>query len=240
MLHRFTAERSIPVRTASRHLARRLWSANWTASAPALGSVAGDKYSYRELDAQTEKIEKSLKTIPQVSKVNRSGVVSEQVELLYSQERLASYGISANTLKQALSARNISMPGGMVNAGGRNLPVAPTGEFQSEKEIGDVLVSPGAGGRPAYVRDLVEVYRGYESPARFFHFYNWRDAAGHWRRSRAITLDIQMRARRADRRVRRSGRCQPGRSAEAPAGRSGHGAHLGPAAAGHAKTCTCS
>jgi multidrug efflux pump subunit AcrB len=142
----------------------------------------------------TETIEKSIKTVPQVSKVNRSGRVSEQVELLYSQERLASYGISANSLKQALSARNIAMPGGIVNAGGRNLPVSPTGDFQSEKEIGDVLVSPGAGGKPAYVRDLVEVYRGYESPSRFLHFYNWRDASGQWRRSRAITLDIQMRS----------------------------------------------
>ena len=159
----------------------------------ALWSVAGDKYSYRELDTFTEKIEKSLKTIPQVSKVNRSGVVSEQVELLYSQERLASYGISATSLKQAINARNISMPGGVVNAGGRNLPVAPTGEFRSEQEIGSVLVAPAAGGRPAYLRDLVEIYRGYESPARFLHFYNWRDPSGKWRHARAITLDIQMR-----------------------------------------------
>ena len=160
----------------------------------ALSSVAGDKYSYREMDAFTEQIEKSLKTIPQVSKVSRSGAVAEQVELPYSQERLASYGISANLLKQALNSRNISIPGGILNAGGRNLTVAPSGEFHSEREIGDVLVIPGAGGKPAYVRDLVEVYRGYESPSRFFHYYNWRDGKGAWRRSRAITLDIQMRA----------------------------------------------
>lgn len=160
----------------------------------AMDGVAGDKYSYRELDILTEQIEKSLKTIPQVSKVSRSGLVSERVELLYSQERLASHGISANMLKQALSARNISMPGGIVNAGGRNLPVAPSGEFQSEREIGDVLVMPGAGGRPAYVRDLVEVSRGYTTPATFLHYYTWRDSEGNWPRSRAITLDIQMRS----------------------------------------------
>jgi multidrug efflux pump subunit AcrB len=157
-------------------------------------AVAGDKYSYRELDMLTEQIEKSVKTIPQVSKVNRSGLVSEQVELLYSQERLASYGISANSLKQALNSRNIAMPGGVVNAGGRNLPVAPSGEFRSEVEIGDVLVAPASGGRPAYVRDLVEISRGYASPANFVHYYTWRDEKGQWRRSRAITLDIQMRS----------------------------------------------
>ncbi|MFN7934110.1 MAG: efflux RND transporter permease subunit [Bryobacteraceae bacterium] len=160
----------------------------------AIGKVAGDKYSYRELDGLSEQIEKSLKNVPQVAKVSRSGLVSEQVELLYSQERLAAYGISPNTLRQTLSARNIAMPGGIVNAGGRNLPVAPSGEFRNEREIGDVLVAPDAGGRPAYVRDLVDIQRGYESPTRFFHFYNWRDNQGHWNRSRAITLDIQMRS----------------------------------------------
>ena len=160
----------------------------------ALDSVAGDKYSYRELDALTEQIEKSLKTVSQVSKVSRSGVVDEQLELLYSQERLASYGISANQLKQTLNARNIAMPGGLVNAGGRNMPVAPSGEFRDEREIGDVLIAPAGGGKPAYVRDLVEIYRGYENPARFAHYYTWRDADGQWRRTRAITLDVQMRA----------------------------------------------
>ncbi|MDX2154323.1 MAG: efflux RND transporter permease subunit [Bryobacteraceae bacterium] len=160
----------------------------------ALGAVAGDKYSYREMDALTEQIEKSLKTVPQVSKVSRSGVVDEQVELVYSQERLASHGISGSLFKQALNARNIAVPGGLLNAGGRNLAVAPSGEFRNEREIGDVLVVAGSGGQPAYVRDLVEIYRGYATPSRFHHYYTWRDANGKWRRSRAITLDVQMRA----------------------------------------------
>jgi len=160
----------------------------------ALAQVAGDKYSYREMDTFTEQIEKSLRTVPQIAKVSRSGVISEQVELLYSQERMASYGISASMMNQALNARNITMPGGTVNAGGRNLAVAPTGEFQDEREIGNVLIAPASGGKPAYLRDLVEIHRGYSSPARFYHYFNWRDDKGRWNRSRATTLDIKMRA----------------------------------------------
>ncbi|MBX9602944.1 MAG: efflux RND transporter permease subunit [Bryobacteraceae bacterium] len=158
----------------------------------ALAAVAGDKYTYRELDQFTDQIEKSLKTVTPVSKVSRSGVVAEQVELIYSQERLASFGVSAAALKQSLSARNIAMPGGTVDVGGRNLTLAPSGEFRNEQEIANMLVL--GGGKPAYVRDLAEVQRGYASPARFFHYYNWRDSQGHWRRSRAITLDVQMRS----------------------------------------------
>ena len=50
-----------------------------------LGTVAADKYSYREMDDFTDKIEKALKVVPQASKVRSAS--AEKVFLLYSQER---------------------------------------------------------------------------------------------------------------------------------------------------------
>src|SRR5262249_32572878 len=88
---------------------------------------------------------------------------------------------------------NITVPGGVVEIGDKNLTVDPSGEFKSEREIGDVLL-PTQNGRPVYLRDLVSVGRGYESPARFLNYFSARNADGSWRRTRAITLAIQMRA----------------------------------------------
>jgi multidrug efflux pump subunit AcrB len=161
---------------------------------PKLDDLAGDKYTYRELDDFTDKIEKSLKSIPEVSKVTRSGVLAEQIHLLYSQERLAAYGITPAGLSNTLDARNIALPGGVVNANGRNVPLQPSGEFRRESEIGNVVVSQTSTGLPVYLRDLVQIERGYESPAQFLNYYTYKDEAGKWRRARAITLDVQMRA----------------------------------------------
>ncbi|HEX3248309.1 MAG TPA: efflux RND transporter permease subunit [Pyrinomonadaceae bacterium] len=158
-----------------------------------LKAVAGDKYSYRQMDEYTDLIEKTLKTIPQVSKVSRSGLLKENVFLLYSQERLASYNIQPGTLEDAMKGRNISTSGGQVNVEGKNVTLDPGGEFKSEDEIGNVQVRT-ANGSLVYVRDLVDVVRGYESPARFQNFFNWRDRDGNWQRSRAITLSVQMRS----------------------------------------------
>src|SRR6185312_11623137 len=158
-----------------------------------LKAVAGDKYSYHQMDEYTDMIEKTLKTIPQVSKVSRSGVLSENVFLLYSQERLASYNIQPGTLEDAMKGRNISTSGGQVNVEGKNVTLEPGGEFKSEAEIGNVQVR-ASNGAMVYVRDLVDVVRGYESPARFQNFFNWRDGNGKWQRSRAITLSVQMRS----------------------------------------------
>ena len=156
-------------------------------------AVAGDKYSYRELDEYTDLITRTLKTLPIVSKVTSIGLLQERVYLEYSQERLAAYGVKVGSLDRTLGARNIAMPGGVIESGDKNLTVDPSGEFKSEHEIGDVLVST-ANGRSLYLRDVATVARGYESPARFLNFYGHRDADGSWRRSRAVTLAIQMRA----------------------------------------------
>jgi multidrug efflux pump subunit AcrB len=44
------------------------------------------------------------------------------------------------------------------------------------------------------LRDVVEVLRSYQSPARYLNFYTSRDQTGVWYRARAITLALQMRS----------------------------------------------
>ena len=115
------------------------------------------------------------------------------VYLLYSQERLASYGVQTGTLPNLLRARNITLPGGVLETSRKNFAVDPSGEFHSEREIGDVVTTASESGTPLYLRDLVDIVRAYQSPARFLNYYTWRDEKGAWQRTRAVTLAIQMR-----------------------------------------------
>jgi multidrug efflux pump subunit AcrB len=158
-----------------------------------LTEVAGEKYSYRELDDFTDRIEKMVKTVPQVSKVTRTGILPEVVYLLYSQQRLASYGVQTGTLPDLLRARNTTLPGGVLETNRKNIAIDPSGEFRSAKEIGDVVTTASESGTPLYLRDLVDIVRTYQSPPRFLNFYTWRDASGVWQRARAVTLAVQMR-----------------------------------------------
>jgi len=90
-----------------------------------LAGVAGEKYTYRELDDFTELIARSLQGVSQVSKVYRTGVLPEQVYLEYSQQRLAQYGVQPADLKNILSARNITLPGGLLEVGPKKLTIDP-------------------------------------------------------------------------------------------------------------------
>ncbi len=159
-----------------------------------MAAVAGDKYSYRELDDFTDLLARTLIGTPQASKYQRAGVLSEQVYLDYSQERLANYGVQPSKLQSLLQARNIALPGGSLEVGQKNVIIDPSGEFKSAKSIGDVIIGPSSSGSPVYLRDLVEISRGYQSPAKFLNYYNWRDSEGKWQRSRAVTMAVFMRS----------------------------------------------
>lgn len=161
-----------------------------------LAAVAESKYSYRELDQYTDDLKRRLQRVPEVSKVSRAGVLPERIYLEYSQERLAAYGLQQSQLGDLLSARNITAPGGVIEVQGKSLAVDPSGELQTAKDIGEVLVTTSASGAPVYMRDLVEISRDYEAPPRYLNKYTWRDKAGGWQRTRAITLAVSMRSGR--------------------------------------------
>jgi multidrug efflux pump subunit AcrB len=166
-----------------------------------LAAAPGDKYSYRELDDFTDVMSKALlatgrkgEGAPLVAKVSRSGLLAERVFLVYSQERLAAYGLNPSQLPDILTARNVSGGSSEFDAGGKRLFIHPSGEFQSEQEIGSVVVGTTPYGTPLYLRDLVDIARAYDSPPRFLNYFSWRDANGVWQRTRAVTLSVEMGA----------------------------------------------
>src|SRR6185437_1227143 len=158
-----------------------------------LSEVAGAKYSYRQLDDYTDLIQRTLQGVPQVSRVDRSGVLSEQIYLLYSQQRLAQYGYTPSKLKDILSAQNITLPAGTLEAGSNSVLINPSGLFPDARAIGNVVIGVSSSGSPVYLRDLVDISRGYQSPPSYLNYLTWRNPNEQWQRSRAITVSVYMR-----------------------------------------------
>ena len=163
-------------------------------TAARLTSVAGPRYTHHELDELTELIQRSLRALPQVAKVDRTGVLERQVVLEYSQDRLAAYGVTPAGLGDLLESRSAPLPGARLETDGQAVPVEAAPELTDADAIGDLLVPGGAEARPLHLRDLVEVIPAYDSPARLLNFYGARAADGSWYRARAVTLAVQMRS----------------------------------------------
>jgi hypothetical protein len=159
-----------------------------------LSSVATPKYTYAQLDDFTDLIGRTVLGTPQTSRVERKGVLPQAIYLDYSQERLASYGLKPSDLGRVLNARNITQPGGSIDAGRGQIQIHPSGKFESARAIGDVLLRPSPTASPLYLRDLVQISRAYQAPAEYLNFYTATGKDGKQRRSRAITLAIYMRS----------------------------------------------
>ena len=159
----------------------------------ALAAVATDRYTHRELDRFSEQMQKHLQRLPLVARVSRTGIVPERIYLEYSQARLASYGIEPAKLATILGARNITASGGIIEAGGKNVTVDPSGELTTTAELGSIVIGASPSGALLYLRDLLAVSREYESPPRFLSFLTVPDRDGVLRTRRAITLAVTMR-----------------------------------------------
>lgn len=164
------------------------------ATAQSMRALAGARYSYHELDTFSDLVQRTLQTLPLVSKVTRAGVLKERIFLEYSQQRLASFGLQPGSLRQILSARNITFPGGLLEVSGKGLLIDPSGEFQTEKEIGDVILTTSPSGSPVYLRDAMDIRRAYDSPPLYLNAFTYQDSQNNWRRSPAVTLAVNMRA----------------------------------------------
>jgi multidrug efflux pump subunit AcrB len=159
-------------------------------AAARIAEVAGDRYTYRQLDNFTDSIEKSLARLPTVSRVTRYGVLPEQIFLLYSQARLAQLSTTPAALRSAVTARNAGQVGGSLDLGGRLLGIYPGGEIGSLDALAETPLHATPGGAVTRVRDVADIVRSYESPAQYLNYYT-RTSDG--RRARAITLAVQMR-----------------------------------------------
>jgi len=161
---------------------------------PKLSSAATAKYTYAQLDDFTDLIGRTVLGAPQTSRVERKGVLPQAIYLDYSQERLASYGLKPSDLGPVLNARNITQPGGSMDADRGRIQIEPSGKFESARSIGDVLLRPSQTATPLYLRDLVQISRAYQAPAEYLNFLTATGKDGKQRRSRAITLAIYMRS----------------------------------------------
>ena len=131
---------------------------------------------------------------PLVAKVSRSGILPSRSIWSIRRSGWRPTESKPAPCSDILQARNLTMGGGEFDAGGKSVLVNPSGEFQSEREIGDVTVGATPYGTPLYLRDVADIVRSYDTPARYLNYYSWHDAKGHWQRTRAVTLTVQMGA----------------------------------------------
>ncbi len=133
-------------------------------------ALHGSGYTYRDLKDVADELKKQLVLVPGVRKVVIGGAQPEVVYLEISRQKLGELGIPMERIGAILKSQNVVADAGKVKVGRDYIRIQPTGEFESVKSIGDVLlVSDGK--KLVYLKDIARIHRLYdEVPGRLIYF----------------------------------------------------------------------
>ncbi len=143
-------------------------------------AITGEGYTYAELYEYAKFLQRELLQAQDVKRISLYGTRPEVIYVEMRREKMAELGVSQQDIYNALASKNLAVDSGNITLGPEYLPVNPTGEFQSEKEFGDLLVSARGLGRESlvYLRDVAEIRRGYQEPPDALLRYDKKPAVG--------------------------------------------------------------
>ncbi|HEV3297994.1 MAG TPA: efflux RND transporter permease subunit [Planctomycetaceae bacterium] len=108
-------------------------------------------------------IQEILQTVPGVGAVFMSGGRSRAINVIVDTDRLASYALSIDDVRQALIKQNLEVPGGLVDQGSRELVLRTLGRIESPEQFNDLIVA-NRNGYPIRIRDVGRSEDSVEEP----------------------------------------------------------------------------
>lgn len=119
----------------------------------------------RALAREAETLRQRLLHVPGVNKIKILGEQPQRIYVEFSQDRLATLGISPRAVLDALGKQNLLMPAGSVETKGPTVTVRVDGAFDDLETIRALPIA--ANGASLRLSDIATVKRGYEDPATF-------------------------------------------------------------------------
>lgn len=147
-------------------------------------SISSSTRSYRELDSYLDKVEDNLKTIPEVSKINRSGEQKEQIYVTIDDRKMQQYGFDVSTITNVLQKHNVTGYSGEVTINKNTIPIFTDSQYNSEKEIADQIIYTTPEGIVVKLSDVAKVERRYEEETSYIRLG----------KERAVLLSIAMQS----------------------------------------------
>ena len=139
-------------------------------------ALTGDGYSMAELNEHAKLLRRELTLATDVKRVALWGVHQEAIYVEMSRPKMAALGISQQDIHAALTAKNIPADAGRLFIRPEHIPINPSGEFMSEQEFGELLVSVPGADELVYLKDVATVRRGYVDPPSTIMRFNGQRA----------------------------------------------------------------
>ncbi len=142
-------------------------------------AIQSDGFSYAELEVYAEALQRELRLVEGVARVDLWGVQDRAIYIDINPQQLAELGISDTSIENTLQAQNLVVDAGSIEVMDRRLPMVPSGEFERTTDIEDLFLTPSAtdllqtlqdprrtvdSAQLIRIGDIAEVREGYRTP----------------------------------------------------------------------------
>ncbi|MGN7821322.1 efflux RND transporter permease subunit [Chitinophaga sp. 22536] len=130
-------------------------------------TVSSPQRSYAEIEKYLDKIEDGLKTIPEVSKINRSGGQKQQLYVTIDDQKMQQYGFDLSTIIRTLQMQNITGYSGEMTISSNTFPVFTNSRYKTADDLGNQIIYTTPQGTVVRLRDVARIERRYEELSSF-------------------------------------------------------------------------
>ena len=143
-------------------------------------AITGEGYSSKELHEYAKFLQRELLSVKDLKRISLYGAQSEVVYVEMRREKMAEFGVSQQDIYNALASKNLPATAGNITLGNEYIPVNPTGEFTSEEQFGELLISARGSNSKSlvFLKDVAEIKRGYREPTKTLLRYDGQPAIG--------------------------------------------------------------
>ncbi len=135
-----------------------------TDATPVLDVVVSSPRDLRETTKMVDdRIKKNIESLNGVGQVTFVGDRQRQIQVWLDGEKLYSYNLNIDQIRNALASQNVEIPGGRVDQGSRELSLRTLGRVERPQDFERIIVANVAG-KPVRVTDVGSVVDGYEEP----------------------------------------------------------------------------
>ena len=143
----------------------------WSTSDVTMMQIAlvSEKATYAELKRESGRIERELKKIRGVRKVETEACPEQEVRISIDMEKMAVMNITLDHLMNAIASNNQNIPGGKIDISGGSFSVKTSGSYNNMQEIENTVVH-SYNGKIVYLKDIAKVELDYEDQKYYARF----------------------------------------------------------------------
>jgi multidrug efflux pump subunit AcrB len=119
--------------------------------------VISNSASRKQLKTEAERLEETLKEVPELKNVEIHGIPDEVVKIELQLEKLASMKLPVNAILGAVQSELANIPGGSIDVGNKAYNIKTSGNYADINEINQTVVY-SFNGNNIRIKDIANVY----------------------------------------------------------------------------------